>query len=598
MTVDYSRNMFFEGDKGANKPLDKPASARLNEITNYDDVGYYFLNEDGSEQTVLNYFHYLLPSPSDKPVVISPHKDNHFLFIITNYDTKYSKKQMKELEMELDKWIGGKISDLLPNVPSVNTKITISINPNKNDIILPLNSNTRGIFVFDYSSADVDELDSYDELKLAESLELKELIDQLKTKECKSIILGLFSQQIQNSLNDKYAIDKMMNLVTSESKEIGLLLLPLARKPIKHKMNFEIIACIEFVTKLLTDDHGVSKNLISAQDIIASRMQAERPEMEDSGLIMQACAIFLGCKQSKIEGEPSQNEQDTANVREFRKTGLKELDDVIEQVRSNGTFDSDGCGRIQKMLYNYIYKAVHMCNSIVRSYPEYKELFFSLILSMKTKSFTAGAGRGELNKDWILENWISYKNETNSDLTAILGKENLCYEMGGTAAETHVVNGFYKAVESLNKERKCKGSQLILREITDDFDKAKTKYRELVNRLRNGDLRVKGNQQGQVILALLLLDAKIADKIHALLSQNHSILHGPGVVGVPASFAYDYQSLYVDPEDERTLSGPKFRTTLNNLGDCIGSIIGDKLPEGKLGTIPETTKNSLTWWVK
>jgi len=598
MTVDYSRNYYFsKQDFEANKPPDKPVSEQLNKISNSDDVGFYVPNEKGDDSTVLNYY---FQGSSDKSVVISPYEKNQFIFIITNYhneyyNDEYSKKKLKKLRKEFCNWVEEKINGLLHNISSPNTAIKVLINPDVSDITLSLNSNTRGAFVFDYSDANITGLAYYAELELADSLELKKFVRLLKDKKCKSIVLGIFSQQIQNSLSGVYATEQLHKLITSNSEEIGLLLLPLASKPIEHKMNFEIIACIEFISELLTNNYGANNNLISAQEIIANRMREERPNKK--GVIPQACAIFLGYQHSKIKGVSSTNIQEIVDGKAFKKTGLDQLDDVIEQVRSNGKFAHRGCSEIEGVIYDYIRKAIQMCNLIVRSCPEYKELFFSLVISMHNNSFT-DEKRGEINKDWILRLWDSYNKETNLDLTDILGKETLSYPGGSPAAQSACVNGFVKSLEDLNKESKCKGSQLILREISNDFDKAREKYEDLVNRLRNGNISNIAPKKDQEILVLLLLDARIARKIVSLLGQIGSVRHGPTHATLDTSFAKDYQELYVEEKNKRTLNVPTLRATINNLGDLIGNVMGNKLPRGKLGVTDNAVKHSLKWWVE
>tara|TARA_B110000914_G_C15507542_1_gene469081 strand:- start:1019 stop:2794 length:1776 start_codon:yes stop_codon:yes gene_type:complete len=591
MTVDYSRNYYFsKQDIEANKPPDKPVNEQLNIISNSDDIGFYVPNEKGNDSTVLNYY---FQGSSDNSVVISPYEKNQFIFIITNY--LYSEKKLKELTKAFCNWVEDKINGLLHNIPSPSTAIKVLINPNVSDITLSLNSNTRGVFVFDYSDANVTGLAHYAELELADSLELKKFVQILKDKKCKSIALGIFSQQIQNSLNDVYATEQLHKLVTSSSEEISLLLLPLASKPIEHKMNFEIIACIEFISELLTNNYGANNNLISAQEIIANRMREERPNKMN--VIPQACAIFLGYQHSKIEGVSSTNIQERVDGKAFEKTGLNQLDDVIEQARSNGKFSRGCCGDIEGVIYNYIRKTEQMCNLIVRYCPEYRELFFSIVLSMHDNSFI-DKKRGEINKDWILRLWNSYNKETNLDYMDILGKETLSYPGGGPAAQRAYVSGFAKGLEDLNKESKCKGSQLILREISNDFDKARKKYKDMVNRLRNGHISNLASKKDQEILVLLLLDARIASKIVSLLGQVGSVRHAPTHTTVDTSFAKGYQELYVDEKDKRTLNVPTLRATINNLGDLIGNVMGDKLPRGKLGVTDHAVKHSLKWWVE
>tara|TARA_B110000881_G_scaffold220044_1_gene243788 strand:+ start:54 stop:1823 length:1770 start_codon:yes stop_codon:yes gene_type:complete len=589
MAVDYSRNYFFNPDIEANKPPDKPASGQLNEITNYDDVGFYYRDEKGIDSTVLNYF---CPTSSDKPVVINPREKNQFLFIITNLESELNKKQMKKVQREWSEWIQQKFNDILHNISEVKTEINVLINPKKIDITMSLHPTTRGIFVFDHFNANNAGLDYYDELKLADSLKLKELIEELKKMECKSIVLGIFSQQIQNSLNDVYAIDQLNKLVTSDSEEIGLLLLPLASKPIEHKMNFEIIACIEFIANLLTDDHGSNQNLISAQEIIASRMRDYKPGME--AVITQACAIFLGYQQSKIGGA-SNIIKDLADARPFGKTGLESLDDLIEKGGGNGQFGHAECSAIVEALYDYISKAKQICNFIVRSNPEYRELFFSLVLSMKPESYTNGKVGGEkLNKEWLLKLWNSYKVTKQPD---ILGYETLRYRGGRASAESNIVMGFAASLNDLNKGSKCKGSQLILELISDDFDGSKKKYSEFVKQLKNGNMFAENKSPEETILSLLLLDEMIAKKIHALLQQLHDVLHGPRAASPASSFASTHLELYVEPEHKRKLNLPRLRATLNNLSDLIGAGMGGKVYRGILVS-PQAERIPLDWWVE
>jgi hypothetical protein len=274
------------------------------------------------------------------------------------------------------------------------------------------------------------------------------------------------------------------------------------------------------------------------------------------------------------------------------------LDDVIEQERCNGKFGHVSCSKIEGVLYEYIGKAIHMCNLIVRSCPEYKELFFSLVISMNAKSFTDGGKRSELNMDWILALWDSYNNETDPDLTAILGTETMSYPGGGPVTQSAVIKGFIRSLEDLNKETKKNGSQLILREISEDYDESRNKYWELIERLKNGNISVQAAKQEQVILALLLLDANIASQIYALLGQIGGIRHGPRYTTLDTSFAKDYQELYVEPLNKRSLNVPKLRATINNLRDLISNGMGDEVRRGTLGVSPDTIRLSLTWWVE
>jgi len=593
MTVDSSRNLFFNVKKGTMIIPDKPATNQLNVITKYDDVGYYYHNEKEVTVTVLNYFH---PQNLEKPVVIDPYEDNRFLFIITNYagsgESATVRKKLKE-------WIVEKINESLYNISEPKTQIRILMNPNNVDITLAINTNTRGIFVFDYSDGKGAELEDINKLLLAESLELKDLMELLKKSDCESVVLGLFSQQIQNLLHDAYAIDQLNGLMKNNdepSKEIGLLLLPLANKPIEHKMNFEIVACIEFITKLLTDDLGANKNLVSAQETIASRMRENRPKMNH--IIPQACAIFLGYQQSRIKGAPSQSEQNMTSTSPFRKTGLDELDRVIEEVRgSGGKFDRDGCTKIQGTLYNYIWKAVQMCNSIVLSKPEYKELFFSLVISMHpNEAFTDGRNRSELGKERIIALWESYEACIDED-SVILGKQTLSLPGGGLGTESNLVNGFIGSLKDLNGLIKSLGSKLILSEISEDFSTSKEKYVSLVKKLKEDDLDVQWSGPGEPILALLLLDAAIAKKIYALIQQLHTVLHGPTIATLDGGFGYHHQCLYTEPRNKRTLNVQTLRTTLNNMGDEIGKGMGKEGHRGNPSGAPMTNTYDLKWWV-
>jgi len=137
-----------------------------------------------------------------------------------------------------------------------------------------------------------------------------------------------------------------------------------------------------------------------------------------------------------------------------------------------------------------------------------------------------------------------------------------------------------------------------LREISNDFDKARKKYEDMVNRLRNGNMSDIAPRKDQEILVLLLLDARIARKIVSLMGQVGSVRHAPTHTTVDTSFAKGYQELYVEEKDKRTLNVPTLRATINNLGDLIGNVMGDKLPRGKLGVTDDAVKHSLKWWVE